>query len=282
MTGLFCAAALTTLGGASWLTYMVAQPRGARLGGLLTAYERRLDSDAAFVSVRVDGATMIRAQLAASACFLAFAVVLHEGTFLGLGAASAIAPPLVLRRRHRARVLRLEGQLDGWILLLANALRATPALGDAIASTSMLMPGDFGREVKVLTKELKLGVSVDRALRSLAGRIGSDVVSAAISVIVVARRTGGDLSTALEESAASLRETARLEGVLRTKTAEGRGQVVVLSLAPFVLCVLIAWLEPAWFDATLEHHFGRMLIAGCSLLWLVATIWAHRIVEAPL
>jgi tight adherence protein B len=103
-----------------------------------------------------------------------------------------------------------------------------------------------------------------------------------MTTVVVARRTGGDLATALEESAASLRETARLEALLRTKTAEGRGQVVVLAAAPFLLCGLIAWLEPTWFDATLHSSQGNVLLGGCACLWLVATLWAHRIVGVPL
>jgi tight adherence protein B len=241
-----------------------------------------LEREASFVSLRLGGSSLLRLQITACGGFLALAAAFGSWSFVVVAVATAVAPVLMLRRRHLARVARLEQQLDGWLLLLANALRATPSVGDAIESTAALTPGELGREVQLLVKELRLGVPVDRALRSLAERVKSNVISAAMTTVVVARRTGGDLATALEESAASLRETARLEALLRTKTAEGRGQVVVLAAAPFLLCGLIAWLEPTWFDATLHSSQGNVMLGGCTLLWLVATLWAHRIVGVPL
>jgi tight adherence protein B len=100
--------------------------------------------------------------------------------------------------------------------------------------------------------------------------------------MVVARQTGGDLPRTLERASAALREVARLEGVLRTKTAEGRGQVVVLASVPFVLCVIIAWLDRAWFDPMLNHQIGRATLGACAAVWLFAALWAHHIARADL
>jgi tight adherence protein B len=166
--------------------------------------------------------------------------------------------------------------------MLANALKSTPSLGEAIASTALLVPRPFSEEVDLLVKELHLGISLNRALGAMALRIGSTIVSGAIMMIVVARQTGGNLPTTLENAAAVLRESARLEGVLRTKTAEGRGQVLVLSLVPFVLCLIITWLDPAWFGPMLDHPFGRVIMAGCFVAWMTATAWAHHIAGADL
>ena len=101
-------------------------------------------------------------------------------------------------------------------------------------------------------------------------------------MIVVARQTGGDLSATLERAASALREATRLEGVLRTKTAEGRGQVMVLSLVPFVLCVVIAWLDPGWFNPLINEAHGRGILAVCALAWTIAVVWAHQIVGTEL
>jgi tight adherence protein B len=222
---------------------------------------------------------LVRCQVAVVFASALLSILAFPLVFLPAGIAAASCPPLLLKHHHRKRVERIEQQLDGWLLMLSNALRATPSVGDAIKSTVTLTSGDLNRELDVLVKELKLGVPVDRALRTLSERVASDTVTAALTTIVVAGRTGGELSTALEQSAASLRESARLEGVLRTKTAEGRGQVLVLAGAPFILCGVIAWLEPSWFDTTLEHPLGRVLLVACGALWLAATTWAYHIVD---
>jgi tight adherence protein B len=112
--------------------------------------------------------------------------------------------------------------------------------------------------------------------------MGSAMISGALGAIVVARQTGGDLPQTLERASAALRESARLEGVLRAKTAEGRGQVFVLAAIPFLLCIIIAWLDHSWFDPMLEHPYGRAILLGCTLCWVVAVAWAHYIVQADL
>jgi len=145
-----------------------------------------------------------------------------------------------------------------------------------------LVPQPFSEEVDLVVKELRLGVPLHQALSEAGRRIGSTTVSSALMMILVARQTGGDLSNTLEHASAALRESARLEGVLRTKTAEGRGQVVVLSLVPFVLCIVIAWLDRSWFDPLLHQAHGRAILAGCALAWTTAAIWAHHIVGAEL
>jgi tight adherence protein B len=116
----------------------------------------------------------------------------------------------------------------------------------------------------------------------MASRINSTLISGALATIVVARQTGGDLPRTLERAAAALREAARLEGVLRTKTAEGRGQVLVLASVPFVLCIIIAFLDRSWFDPMLNHRVGQAILAACALAWTIASIWAHQIVKADL
>ena len=47
----------------------------------------------------------------------------------------ALAPYYILQQRCTERVQRIEEQLDSWLLLCANALKASPSRGEAIASS---------------------------------------------------------------------------------------------------------------------------------------------------
>jgi tight adherence protein B len=176
----------------------------------------------------------------------------------------------------------LEHQLDTWLLMLANALKSTSSVGEAITSTVTLVPKPFSEEVDLLVKEIRLGAPLDRAVNAMTRRINSTSISGALATIIVARQTGGDLPRTLERAAAALREATRLEGVLRTKTAEGRGQVFVLASVPFVLCIVIASLNASWFDPMLNHRIGQAILVACALAWTIASVWAHQIVKADL
>ena len=270
------------VGGCAALTYLLLRVEGGLLDRWLRVYSGRLDTHCSFLLMRYRGAWLARAQILSCVAALAMLALTRSPVFALLGLVAAAAPPWLLWKRHMARVAQLERQLDTWLLMLANALKATSSVGEAIASTVALVPKPFSEEVDLLVKELRLGAPLDRAIHALSRRVDSTVISGALTTIVVARRTGGDLSRTLERAAAALREAARLEGVLRTKTAEGRGQVLVLASVPFVLCVIIAWLDRSWFDPMLIHAIGRAILGACALVWAFATFWAHHIARADL
>lgn len=282
MTALLSTACAFLVGGSSVATFLTVRSGDGRLCRALSRYERRLDCDASFLLLAFDGRRIAHVQIFVVCLFGSLALTTGSFAFAVLSLFAGLVPPFVLWKRRAARVSKLEHQLDAWLSMLANALKASSSVGEAIASTVSLAPPPFSEEVDLIVKELRLGVSLDRALNQTAKRIGSASISGALMMIVVARRTGGDLGDTLESAAAALRETARLEGVLKTKTAEGRGQVVVLSIAPFVLCLVIAWLDKSWFDPLIHQTYGRIVLAGCASAWVIAAVWAHHIVGAKI
>lgn len=270
------------VGGSAAATYLVLAAEGSLVQRLFRDYSNRLERDLSFLWMPYHGAQIAKVQLVACiACLGLFAATRSPALAL-LAVMVIAAPPLLLWKRHVARVAQLERQLDTWLLMLANALKATSSVGEAIASTIALVPKPFSDEVDLLVKEIRLGAPLDRAVNDMARRINSSSISGALATIVVARQTGGDLPRTLERASAALREATRLEGVLRTKTAEGRGQVLVLASVPFVLCIIIAWLDRSWFDPMLNHQLGKAILTGCSLVWTFASLWAHQITKADL
>lgn len=270
------------VGGCSALVYFVSSAADNPFDKQLRQYAARLERHSSFLLLPYRGSQIARIQLIVCFGVAALFTVNRSPVLALLGMIVASAPPFLLWKRHVARVTQLERQLDTWLLMLANALKATSSVGEAIASTVTLVPKPFSEEVDLLVKEIRLGTPLDRAIHAVARRINSTQISGALATILVARQTGGDLPRTLEQASAALREASRLEGVLRTKTAEGRGQVLVLASVPFLLCIMIAWLDRSWFDPMLNQQIGRAILAACVLAWTVATFWAHQIAKADL
>ena len=282
MTPLLLTSATLLVAGLTATVHLMVSAGDGMLARYIRGYEARLERHTAFLVLPYRGRDIARVQLFSVSAGLVLLFATQRPAFAGLALLLAAVPPALLWKRHLARVAKLERQLDAWLLLLSNALKATSSVGEAIASTATLVPPPFSQEVDLIVKELRLGVPLHRALAEAGERIGSTSISGAFMLIVVARQTGGDLSNMLERAAAALREATRLEGVLRTKTAEGRGQVVVLSFVPIVLCAVIAWLDRSWFDPLIHHSYGRAILAACALTWTVAAVWAHHIVGTEL
>jgi tight adherence protein B len=193
-------------------------------------------------------------------------------------AASAL-PILQIDSMRKKRLDQIEKQLDGFLLALANALKAIPSVGAAFNSVIPILQPPMREEVDLAAKEMKVGSTLDQSLLHMAARIGSRQVDSALSAILIGRQVGGNLGRVLETTAASIREMARLDGVIRTKTAEGKLQLGVIALMPFVLVVGLGYSSPGYFDPLQHTVTGYTLTAMAAAAWVGALIWARKILS---
>ncbi len=68
----------------------------------------------------------------------------------------------------------------------------------------------------------------------------------------------------LDGAAAALRELARLEGVVRTKTAEGKAQAFVIGLLPAPLVLGVHAMDPKFFAPLAQSFLGNLVVAGAA------------------
>lgn len=256
--------------------------KGALLRMRWEKYVAELDHHASFLWLSFGGARIASLQLAAGVLLVVWSVVGASIAPLFFAPFVAVAPMILLRRARERRVLALQDQLDGWLMVLANSLRATPAIGQALESTARLVSTPLSQELDLIIKEVQLGTPLDQALANASERIGSRSVSSALSVLVIARRTGGDLPAILERSAEQLREMARLEGVVRTKTAEARMQGWVLAVMPFVMVGALHLMDPTWFVPLTSTFAGAIVISLSTAIWLAAIFAARKILAVDI
>jgi tight adherence protein B len=193
-----------------------------------------------------------------------------------------VSPAIYIENMRRERVIMIEDQLDNFILALANALKATPSIGAAFGSVVSVIEDPIKKEVDLAMKEMKVGSSLDQALLHMASRVGSRQLDSALSSILIGRQVGGNLPKVLETTAQTLREMKRLEGVIKTKTADGRMQMWVIGAMPVVFIVGLGSLWPGYFDPLTKNITGYMLIAGISLCWVTSLILARKVLAVDI
>lgn len=219
---------------------------------------------------------------------IGIAVSLSLGLLLGSKAAYgavvpvAFGPALYIEQLRRQRVRAIEAKIDGFVLSLANALKATPSIGNALAYTQPLLAPPLDAEVALALKEMRLGNTVDQALLSMAGRIRSTQLDAALSGLLIGRQVGGDLPKILEKTAETLREMARLQGVVRSKTAEGKAQLAVLAVFPAVILLLFDTVSKGYFDPLASSVFGWAVIALSIALWIASLLMARKVLAVDI
>lgn len=201
--------------------------------------------------------------------------------YLGLPAVLA-GPAVYLEMLRRRRLAKIDKQVDGFLLTLANALRATPSIGNALSYTQSLIESPMKDELRLALQEMRLGNSVDQALLHMGGRLKSASLDSALMALLIGRQVGGELTRVLEGTAATLREMARLQGSLRAKTAESKAQMYVMALFPAVVVYAFNRANAGYFDPLLQTTIGQYLIGGAVALWLISLVVAKRMLAVEL
>ena len=241
---------------------------------LLAVYLHRLNVDLDFVRARSSSTRFVLAQLAVAIALTALGVVLDSRAFYGVPIA-LLLPPVLLRRQTKKRRDTIVEQLPPWLILLANMLRTSGSLTDALAMTVPLTSKPIREELARASKEISLGQMVDVALTSMVSRINRPVFGAAVTTLLIARRTGGDLPRLLEQVAATIREIARLEGVVRSKTAQSKMQLVAMAAFPPLMYYALRMADPLFFEA-LVGLTGVVVYGISAALWASALLLARK------
>jgi len=217
------------------------------------------------------------------AALLALAALWLRTPWLVVVATAVLVLPRLLAHRAATRRRRLlADQLDGAITALAGSLGATPNLGDALASIVGTQPDPMQEELRRVLADVRLGRTLDEALLDLASRASLPGLDATVAAAITGRRTGGDLPEILRRTAASLREIGRLEGVVRTKTAEGRGQAVVMGLVPPLLIAALDWIDPNWLAPLWSDPIGWAILGAAAVTEIAAIALIRRIMAVDL
>lgn len=241
-----------------------------------------LDRKLRAVFLRTSAARVAALQAAALVVAGALLLVVSFDYWYLVLAFIVVAPALHLEQLRRKRVLELEKQLDAFMLSLANALKSIPGVSAAFQSVAETAPLPMRQELELCNREMRVGSTLDEALQHMAARVGSPRLDSAIVAIVLGRQIGGNLPRVLESTASSVREISRLEGVLRTKTAEAKMQLYVIGATPLFLILVLSVMSPGYFEPLTESSTGYLVGIGAAGSWLFALYLARKVLSVSL
>jgi tight adherence protein B len=113
------------------------------------------------------------------------------------------------------------------------------------------------------------GLPLRDALMELLDRVPSQDLRVFVTGILVQKDTGGNLAEILDRIIHVIRERLRIQGEIRTHTAQGRLTGWILCALPIVMLVLINVINPGYSKVLLDDPLGRKLLyVGVGLLCL--------------
>ena len=181
--------------------------------------------------------------------------------------------------RSRRAVGATRSALPALIDAIAAALAAGLSLELAFSEVAPTMPGPLARATANVSASLRLGESVERALRAYDDVVAAAELAPFVIVLGAFARSGGRVGRSLARVARLLRGRLALDAERSALTAQGRlSATVLVALAPLG-ALFFGILTPSYL-VTLAGP-GRALGTLAVALEIVGAAWLWRLVRAP-
>ena len=175
-------------------------------------------------------------------------------------------------------VRKFDEQLTDALGTMSNALRAGFSIAQAFESVAEADLHPISDEFALLLQQMRVGMSFDDALASMEKRVSSDDLSLVVTAIDIARKTGGNLTEIFDSISNTIRGRMRVERKVRTLTAQGRLQGLVVSLMPVILCVIMTVMKPKLMIPFLTSFSGIACLLVASVMVFVGWLVIRKIV----
>ena len=229
-------------------------------------------------------------RLAALAAFFLFFIPLFSlssaastatGIALGLGAGlfTFTLPARYVRFLRTRRRLKFNEQLVTALGTMSNALRAGFSINQAFESVVETGEKPISQEFSVFLQQLRVGMSFEDALASLDRRVASDDLTLVCTSIDIARRTGGNFTEIFDRISDTIRSRMRIERRVRTLTAQGRMQGMIVTAMPFLLGIAMLVLKPEVMRPFLFSLRGAVCVALVLVLVTVGWLFIRKIIR---
>jgi len=200
-----------------------------------------------------------------------FAGVLITGNYtLSIVIAPALAgiPFFYLCQKKKKRMEKFQRQLPEGLELIARSLKAGHSFPSGMKLAADEFDDPLGPEFDETLNEINFGVSVPDALKNLTDRIDCPDLKFFVISVILQRETGGNLAEIIESLSYIIRERFKLYGKVKILAAEGKLSAIILVAIPFLLIIILRFINPDYINTLLSEPAGRIMsgIAACMMV----------------
>jgi tight adherence protein B len=180
-------------------------------------------------------------------------------------------PFLYVYFKRHAKTEKLLTQLPDAFDLMARVIRVGQSPARAMHAVAEEFDAPISTEFGYCYEQQNLGLPASVVLRDLAQRNGVLEIHIFVIAMLVQQQTGGSLAEMMEKLSTVIRDRITLRGKVKTLTAEGRMQAVVLmALPPFMLVALLV-INRSYAMTLFDYPilpFSCLVSMGLGALWI--------------
>ncbi|HUU02612.1 MAG TPA: type II secretion system F family protein [Myxococcota bacterium] len=224
----------------------------------------------------IDGRQLLILNICLTALFVLLGLFFFGVFFtIILGVIGFFVPTLLVRWFKAKRIRKFDGQLVDSLSAMSNAFKAGLTFPQAMDHVSKDAGAPLSQEFRLFVREIKLGVSMDDALNSMAARVGCEDLDLVVTSTIISRQLGGNMAEMFDTIAATIRERFRLEGKINALTSQGKMQGWIVAALPLALGLVLNYMRPDLMQPMFESWFGYVLVGLIIIMELIG-VWIIR------
>lgn len=200
--------------------------------------------------------------------------------FIGMGFLAIVGfklPGIFIGFVFQHRLSKFDQQLSDALSMMTNAIRSGLSFMQVIQLLEQELPSPAKQEFAMVLKENQVGVNLNDALLNMVERVPSQDLFMIVNSVVTLSQQGGDLSEAFETISHTIRERQRVQEKIRTMSAQGVTQGVILCSLPFVMMALFYVMQPDYMSLLFVTSLGQALLLAMVVLIILGAIWIRKI-----
>jgi len=173
----------------------------------------------------------------------------------------------LLSFKRSRRINAFNSALPDAIDMMGRALRAGHSMTASISIVAEQSVEPVRSEFSEVFKQQNFGLPIRDALGQMLEHVPSQDLRVLVTGILVQKDTGGNLAEILDRTANTIRERLKIQGEIRTHTAQGRMTGYILCALPIVMLVVINIINPGYSKMLIDTPTGQTLVyIGLGLL----------------
>jgi len=159
--------------------------------------------------------------------------------------------------------------------VIVRSVRSGLPTSEALRIVAREVPNPVGSEFHNLVESLKVGVTLDQAMKRMMESMPTAEVGFFAIVMTIQSKSGGNLSEALGNLAAVLRDRKRLQGKIKAMSSEAKASAAIIGSLPPGVMGIVYLTTPAYIAKLFTERAGNLMLAGC-VIWMSMGILVMR------
>jgi tight adherence protein B len=188
----------------------------------------------------------------------------------GLGLPRWVLSFLTNRRRKK-----FTAEFANAIDVIVRSVKTGLPTNEALRIVAKESPDPVGGEFYRLVEGMKVGVTMEQGLKRMYDSMPTPEVGFFSIVMTIQARSGGNLSEALGNLSAVLRDRKRLEGKIKAMSSEAKASAMIIGSLPPGVMGLVYATTPAYISLLFTERMGNLMLAGC-VVWMSIGVFVMR------